>query len=121
MATLIKIKRVYDAYSDTDGIRILVDKLWPRGIKKETLHYDIWEKDLAPTPLLRQWFHKDIIKHWSQFQSLYEQELQQSEKVKDFIKTIEHYPLITLLYSAKDQIHNHVVILKSFLEQEIKH
>ncbi|MCZ2357062.1 MAG: DUF488 family protein [Bacteroidia bacterium] len=114
--TQVKTKRVYDPYSVEDGVRILVDGLWPRGIKKEKLKYDIWEKQLAPSTSLRQWFHQNKINNWEKFKSLYSQELQESDVVKNFAKNMTQYQVITLIYSTKDTEHNHVLVLKPFLE-----
>ena len=63
----VRIKRVYEDFSETDGYRVLVDKLWPRGIKKEWLKYDYWAKDITPSAALRRWFHEDIPGHWNDF------------------------------------------------------
>ena len=63
----VRIKRVYEDFSETDGYRVLVDKLWPRGMKKEWLKYDYWAKDITPSPTLRKWFHEDIPGHWGDF------------------------------------------------------
>jgi uncharacterized protein YeaO (DUF488 family) len=118
--TQIKTKRVYEIYSEEDGIRILVDKLWPRGIKKEDLKYDIWEKDIVPSDSLRKRFHEDKINNWDKFKSQYHQELLDSESVKTFIERIRQYPMVTLLYAAKDAERNHILILKPFLEHKLR-
>lgn len=114
------MKRIYAPYDSKDGVRVLVDTLWPRGIKKEMLKYDFWEKDIAPSTALRQWFHKDKIKNWDKFKTLYNQELEASNSIKDFAKRMEQYKTITLIYAAKDPDHNHVLILRSFMEQLLK-
>ena len=67
----VRIKRVYEDFSETDGYRVLVDKLWPRGIKKEWLKYDYWAKDITPSAALRRWFHEDIPGHWNDFVVMY--------------------------------------------------
>lgn len=118
--TQIKTKRIYEPDSQEDGVRVLVDKLWPRGIKKEKLKYNIWEKDLAPSKLLREWFHEDKIKNWEKFKLRYKQELEASSAVKDFVEIIRTYQTITLIYGTKDQEHNHILILKPFLENQLK-
>ena len=74
----INIKRVYDPPKVSDGYRILIDRLWPRGTKKEALKYDIWEKNIAPSPALRRWFHENPQEHWEGFVSLYSKELENS-------------------------------------------
>ena len=68
----VRIKRVYEDFSETDGYRVLVDKLWPRGMKKEWLKYDYWAKDITPSPTLRKWFHEDIPGHWGDFVTQYQ-------------------------------------------------
>lgn len=118
--TEIKMKRVYEPYDSKDGIRVLVDNLWPRGIKKEKLIYDLWEKDIAPSKALRQWFHKDKNENWDTFKSLYNQELEKSDAIKDFVKRIEMYKTATLIYAAKDPEHNHVLLLRLFIEKLLK-
>lgn len=115
--TEIKMKRVYEPYDSKDGIRVLADALWPRGIKKETLNYDFWEKDIAPSKALRQWFHHDKNKNWDAFTLQYNQELEKSAAIKEFAERMEQYKTVTLIYAAKDPEHNHVLILKSFIEK----
>ena len=78
--TQIRIKRVYDDPEKRDGYRILVDRLWPRGIKKECLQYDEWAKEITPSPRLRSWFHNDISGHWEEFTSMYREELIRSHE-----------------------------------------
>ena len=74
----VRIKRVYEDFSETDGYRVLVDKLWPRGMKKEWLKYDYWAKDITPSSTLRRWFHEDIPGHWEDFVIQYQKELDAS-------------------------------------------
>lgn len=108
----IDIRRVYDPPHKEDGLRILVDRLWPRGIRKEDLHYDLWEKDLAPTPALRKWFGHDPSR-WKEFHEKYRQELSKpevQERLKAVIKEAGKRN-ITLLYGARDAEHNHALIL----------
>lgn len=112
----IKIKRVYEAPEEDDGYRVLVDRLWPRGMKKEFLKYEDWEKGITPSPELRRWFHEDPQTHWEEFSALYRKELETSEAVKDFLKKIEPYPVITLLYASKEPVRNHARILQQYLE-----
>jgi len=113
--TQIKTKRVYEAYQQEYGFRILVDKLWPRGVKKENLLYDYWAKEIEPSTTLRQWFHEDKINHWALFQARYTEELDSSKSAFAFIEKIKSYPVVTLIYAAKDQEHNHVLILQRWL------
>lgn len=116
----IKLKRVYDDYSEKDGYRILIDRLWPRGMKKEHLHYDLWAKNITPSPELRKFFHEDEDQRWEMFKEKYIQELNTSATIKDFINDIKQYPVVTLLYASKNAIHNHAIILKQYLEKELK-
>lgn len=115
----IKLKRVYEEEDKSDGIRVLVDRLWPRGIKKEALHYDIWAKNITPSPDLRKWFHEDQEEHWIKFSAMYQKELETSSDVKEFIQSVKKYPVITLLYASKDKVHNHAILLKEFLEYKL--
>ncbi|MBG9983688.1 DUF488 family protein [Aerococcaceae bacterium DSM 111022] len=117
----IKLKRSYDDKEYGDGIRILVDRLWPRGVKKEALKHDKWIKDIAPSSNLRQSFHDN--NDFKTFKSAYIKELNNnpaandfSEKVKDILKD-RH---VTLLFSAKDTDHNNAVILKEWLLNKIQ-
>ncbi len=80
----VRIKRVYEDFSETDGYRVLVDKLWPRGMKKEWLKYDYWAKDITPSSTLRKWFHEDIPGHWEDFVMQYQKELDASPSMADF-------------------------------------
>lgn len=116
MKTDIAIKRVYDEPQKKDGHRVLVDRVWPRGLTKEKAAVDEWAKDLAPTTELRKWFgHKPEL--WSDFRKKYIAELKKNEAVKIFISEHEHLKKMTLVYGAKDEEHNQAVVLKEFLEQ----
>lgn len=116
----VRIKRVYEDFSETDGYRVLVDKLWPRGIKKEWLKYDYWAKDITPSAALRRWFHEDIPGHWNDFVVMYQKELEASQAVADFLTLIKPHPVITLLYASKEPVYNHVRILRDYLEMHLK-
>ena len=116
----VRIKRVYEEYSETDGYRVLVDKLWPRGIKKECLRYDYWAKDITPSAMLRQWFHEDIPGHWNDFVVLYQKELETSPAMADFLSLIKPYPVVTLIYASTELIYNHARILRDYLETHLK-
>lgn len=115
--TQIKLKRVYDDYSKSDGFRVLVDKLWPRGIKKEHLHYDLWEKGITPSTPLRKWFHEDSENRWDEFSKKYYQELSSSQSVKEFADTIKSKDIVTLLFASKEPEHNHAKVLKAYLDK----
>jgi|TARA_R110000850_G_scaffold277144_3_gene424100 uncharacterized protein YeaO (DUF488 family) len=119
--TDIRIKRVYDEPSHTDGFRVLVDRLWPRGVRKEDLPYDVWCKVLAPSADLRRWFgHK--ADRWDEFRDAYLHELNASDQ-QAAIKNLgaqageAGYRRITLLYAARDPELNHAVILANTLRQ----
>ena len=118
--TQIKLKRVYEDYSENDGFRVLVDRLWPRGMKKEHLHYDLWAKDITPSPEIRKWFHEDMQNRWGEFSGLYTKELSQSDAVKKFVETIKNKEVVTLLYASKDPDHNHAKILKAYLDKVLE-
>lgn len=118
--TLIKLKRVYEDQSDSDGFRILVDKLWPRGMRKEYLHYDLWAKDITPSPGLRKWFHEDIQNRWNDFFTMYQKELDGSPAIKDLMNVIKSKRVVTLLYASKEPEHNHAIILKTYLNKMLE-
>lgn len=114
--TQIKTKRAYAEPADTDGFRIFVDRLWPRGIKKEAFHYDLWEKEIAPSTELRKWFHHDPESNWNEFVSRYKKELANNHALEELKKTIKGKKVVTLLYGAKDEVHNQAVVLKDYLD-----
>ncbi len=114
---MIRIKRAYDKPDTDDGVRILVDRLWPRGIKKEDLKLDYWLKEVAPSDELRKWFGHDPEK-WPDFRRRYFIELDQnSERLKPIREAAEQ-GTITLIYSAKDEEHNNAVALQAYLAED---
>ncbi|WP_018631225.1 DUF488 domain-containing protein [Niabella aurantiaca] len=115
MSTTIAIKRIYEAPSKNDGLRVLADRLWPRGLKKEAAAIDEWAKDLAPTTELRKWFDHDPEK-WTGFQKKYEEELKQNPALNEFLKKHADTRKITLLYAAKDELHNQAIVLREILK-----
>ncbi|GAB6122852.1 DUF488 family protein [Dysgonomonas termitidis] len=115
--TEIKLKRVYEDPEGDDGFRVLVDRLWPRGMRKDHLKYDLWAKEVTPSPNLRKWFHEDIKNRWNDFVTMYQKELDGSDEVKDFIKIIESHNIVTLLYASREPLYNHASILKAYLEK----
>lgn len=115
--TSIKLKRVYVECDKSDGYRILIDRLWPRGIKKENLTIDWWDKDIAPSSELRKWFHSDQLRNWDEFVVRYRFEIHNSPALSDLINRIKDKDIVTLLYGAKDTLHNQAVILKEELEK----
>lgn len=115
---MIQIKRIYEQYSKTDGYRILVDRLWARGISKEKAHLDQWMKDIGPSSELRKWFgHK--VERWHAFEKKYKEELREKRDLLEQIKTLEKkHHTITLLYGAKDTEHNQAVAILDLLKKK---
>ena len=117
--SLLKTKRVYESAEVSDGVRFLVDRLWPRGIKKEKLETKAWLKDVAPSPALRRWFAHDPAK-WQEFQQRYRAELKANPDAWKPILEAAKAGDVTLLYSARDTEHNSALLLKTFLEEQMK-
>ena|SRR5258705_14015491 len=113
---MIKIKRIYKLPSASDGYRILIDRLWPRGMKKEAANINVWMKEIAPSTELRKWFNHEPEK-WESFLAKYKTELDHSSSLEELRSLTKKHKIITLLYSAKDEQHNHAIALKSFLPQ----
>ena len=113
----IKIKRVYEQPEDSDGYRILVDRLWPRGMTKEKAHVDLWLKEIAPSTELRKWFGHDPEK-WKRFQRRYETELLHNGHLIEMLTQKARVGTITLLYGARDEKHNEARVLKQLLEHK---
>lgn len=112
----IEIKRVYDAPTNLDGIRILVDRLWPRGISKERAAIDYWFKEVTPSNDLRKWFgHK--AENFNEFANLYEEELKSQKEMLKKIKSFAREKPVTLIYAAKDPKINHALVLQKVLER----
>lgn len=111
----IQIKRIYEPYEKTDGYRVLIDRLWPRGISKERARIDEWKKEIAPSTELRKAYHEEQI-NYDEFENLYISELQNNREIFDFYKRLENEKIVTLLYASKDEEKNHAVILKKYLE-----
>lgn len=116
---MLKTKRVYEAAKASDGTRFLVERLWPRGIKKEKLKMKAWLKEVAPSPDLRKWYAHDPNK-WQEFQKRYRAELKANSDAWQPILEAAKKGDVTLLYSARDTEHNSALLLKSFLEQHMK-
>ncbi|MGZ7069074.1 MAG: DUF488 domain-containing protein [Methanobacterium sp.] len=113
---MIIIKRAYQPAEDGDGFRILVDRLWPRGISKEKAKLDLWLKDIAPSNELRKWFAHDP-ERWEEFQIKYCEELKDKKEFLNQIKNIEREKsTITLVYGAKDEEHNNAIVLRDKLK-----
>jgi uncharacterized protein YeaO (DUF488 family) len=112
---MIRLKRVYDPPSRTDGSRILVDRLWPRGLTKERAGVTLWLKDVAPSPELRKWFGHAPAR-WTQFQARYRRELRERKDALARLKQESEAHTVTLVYAARDEQHNAARVLKSVLE-----
>ncbi len=114
---MIKIKRVYEDASKDDGYRILVDRLWPRGVSKEKAAVDLWIKEIAPSNALRKWFSHEPEK-WEEFRRKYSAELKDKEDLLKRIRDAEHEKgIVTLIYSAKDTSRNDAVVLYEVLKK----
>ena len=111
----IRVKRVYEPAARGDGKRYLVDRVWPRGVKKESLSMVAWVKELGPSTELRKWFAHDP-KKWVEFKKRYFKELRASKELWAPILAVSKKGTVTLLYSAKDEEHNQAVALKAFLD-----
>ncbi len=114
----VALKRIYEQPSPQDGARVLVDRLWPRGLKKADVALDAWLKDLAPSNELRQWFHAHR-QQWSKFRKQYLEELASesaSEALQQLYELRKQKRRLTLLYSSKDEEHNNAVVLKQLVE-----
>ena len=112
---MIKTKRIYDKLDADDGFRILVDRIWPRGIKKNDIIIDLWQKDIAPSASLRKWFNHDQRK-WNEFKSRYYEELNGKQEIVKLLLEKAEKGTITLLYSSKEEQYNNAIALKEFLE-----
>lgn len=113
--TEIKLKRAYAPADDADGYRIYVDRLWPRGLSHETFHYDLWDKEIAPNTGLREWFHANPDAEWPEFERRYAAELRSNPAFATLVATVKAHPVVTLLYSSRDELHNNAVALRSVL------
>lgn len=109
----ILLKRAYEPPSASDKTRVLVDRIWPRGISKENSKIDLWLKDVAPSTALRKWFGHDP-KRWDEFRKKYRAELKDNTAC-DELKALARKGTVTLIYAAKDEQHNHAIVLKDFL------
>jgi len=112
---MIQVRRVYEPPQPDDGTRVLVERLWPRGMKKEDLRMDTWLKDVAPSPVLRRWFGHRPAK-WEEFRRRYFAELDRRREAWQIIRDAARRGTVTLLYSARDTEHNSAVALKAYLE-----
>lgn len=110
----VHIKRIYEQAAPTDGFRVLVDRLWPRGESKENAHVDLWLKAVAPTSELRKWFNHEPEKY-PEFQARYIAELDHNDAMTELRALCAEHPVVTLVYGAKDTEHNQAVVLLGYL------
>jgi uncharacterized protein YeaO (DUF488 family) len=113
---MLKLKRAYEEPSGEDGFRVLVERLWPRGLSKGRAAVDLWLKEVAPSPELRKWFAHDPAK-WEQFQQRYWEELERKKDEVDLLLDRSREGTVTLVYAARDEAHNGALALKRFLER----
>lgn len=113
---MIRLKRVYEEPAESDGERILVDRLWPRGLTKERAAVDLWLKEAAPSGELRKWFAHDPEK-WKEFQSRYRKELREKQEIIDLLRHKSSNKTVTLLYGARDTVHNEAIVLQKLIEK----
>jgi uncharacterized protein YeaO (DUF488 family) len=110
----VRLKRAYETSAADDGNRVLIDRLWPRGVKKTDANIDQWEKDIAPSTALRKWFGHDPAR-WQEFRSRYAVEIQEHPEQLKRLRVLARQGPITLVYSAHDEVHNDAVVLRDFL------
>ena len=118
-ASHLRLKRAYKPAEPEDGVRILIDRLWPRGLSKEEAALSEWDKDIAPSTELRQWFGHDP-KRWLEFQRRYRAELRQHTQELDRIRALAKTQTVTLVYGAHDEEHNDAIVVKDVLLQETR-
>jgi uncharacterized protein YeaO (DUF488 family) len=116
LSKVIKIKRIYEEPTPNDGRRILVDRLWPRGLTKEKARVDWWLKEIAPSNELRRWFGHDPAR-WAEFKARYRDELKSQGALLDELRSLAVKESVTLLYAAKDEEHNNALLLRDLLSQ----
>jgi uncharacterized protein YeaO (DUF488 family) len=115
---MIRLKRAYETPSKADGERVLVERLWPRGVTKARAAVDLWLKEVAPSPELRKWFGHDPEK-WERFERRYWKELQGREEVVELLRRKAQRHMLTFVYAARDEEHNGAVSLKAFIERGV--
>lgn len=112
----VKLKRVYDQPSAADGMRVLVDRLWPRGLSKHDVSADLWLREAAPSNELRRWYSHDV-KRWRQFSRKYRVELARQPEILDLLDDLRRRAPVTLIFGARDEAHNQAVVLREMLEE----
>jgi uncharacterized protein YeaO (DUF488 family) len=114
---MYKLKRIYEASETSDGYRVLVDRIWPRGVSKKKARIDLWMKEIAPSDALRKWFGHDP-ERWGEFQRRYREELQKETGLTSQLQQLEkQHGTVTLVFSARDDHHNQAVALRAFLQR----
>ena len=113
-AANVKLKRAYVAQDAEDGTRVLVDRLWPRGVRKADAALDLWLKEIAPSTELRKWFDHDPVR-WDEFRERYSRELRTHPDLLDQLRTLARKGTLTLVYAAHDEQHNDAVVLRDFI------
>lgn len=111
----VRIKRAYERPEPGDGFRVLVDRLWPRGVARDDARIDLWLKEIAPSAELRKWFNHDPVR-WTEFQHRYLFEIEKHPEAIDQLGAATRHASLTLVYGAKDEEHNNAVVLKKFIE-----
>lgn len=114
----LQIKRAYAPSNQEDGYRIYIDRLWPRGLSHETFHYDFWDKEIAPSTELREWFHADPENRWDEFEKRYANELKSNPAFTSLKAIIKDKPIVTLLFSSHDEAHNNAVVVYDLLKTD---
>lgn len=115
--TEYKLKRAYDPQESSDGFRVYIDRLWPRGLSHESFHFDLWDKDIAPSTELREWFHEDPENRWAEFEKKYSDQLSSMPAFLALRHLLATKPVVTLLYSSRDEQHNNAVVVYNILEK----
>lgn len=116
LMTDYRLKRAYEPEDPSDGFRVYIDRLWPRGLSHETFHYNLWDKDIAPSTELREWFHTDPLNRWQEFEKKYTEELKTNPSFASLKQLLATKPVVTLLYSSHDQEHNNAVVVYDLLK-----
>ena len=116
---MIRVKRVYDAPDSSDGERILVDRMWPRGLSRKRAAVDLWLKDLAPSDELRKWFGHNP-ERWAEFRKRYHRELQTCSTALEAIEAFTRGEVVTLVFAARDADHNNAVALREYMDEQMK-
>ena len=109
--TSITLKRAYEPATKADGYRVYIDRLWPRGLSHETFHYDVWDKEVAPSDELRHWFHDNPDARWEDFETSYSKELAANPAWAAFVDSLSRHPVVTLLFSSRNETENNAIVV----------